>query len=661
MRSIKLFALLPLIMMVGTAASKPATPLAPVAVPAPVSEAQKSASSEPAVFPASANLTKQDVDTWLDGMMPFALRRGDLAGAVVVVVKDGQVLTQRGFGYADAAKRTPVDPARTLFRPGSVSKLFTWTAVMQQVEAGKINLDADVNIYLDFKIPLKNGKPVTMRQLMTHTAGFEEHGKLTMFDNPKFQIPLGDLVKGGIPSRIYEAGSTPSYSNYGTALAGYIVERVSKLSFDDYVEKRIFQPLGMAQSTFRQPLPKAFAPWMATGYRQLSSGPYKFEIVGPSPAGGLSSTGADMAKFMIAHLNQGAGLMKPETARMMHDTPLTILPPLNRMELGFFETNINGRQVIGHLGDTQAFHTALHLFTKENIGIYMSFNATGEQGSVGPVRRVLFEDFADRYLPGNEMPSTRVDAKTSAEHAKMLVGNWLNSRRAETNFYALASLLSQVKVSVNAKGELILPAGRDLNGKPATWVETSPFVWHNADGHGRLAAKVVDGKVVRWSIDGISPCMVFDRAPASRSSAWIIPALYVSLGVLLITLLQWPVSALIRRHYKAPLTLQRRSLRVYRGVRVAAGLVLALITAWLVSLSTLKALPSYDPWLWFLQIAGLIILVGGTLLAALNLRTVAQEKRGWFRTLWALLVLFAVLMPFYVAWTFGLIAMTVNY
>jgi hypothetical protein len=369
-----------------------------------------------------------------------------------------------------------------------------------------------------------------------------------------------------------------------------------------------------------------------------------------------------MAKFMIAHLNQGAGLMKPETARLMHDTPLTILPPLNRMELGFFETNINGRQVIGHLGDTQAFHTALHLFTKENIGIYMSFNATGEQASVGPVRRALFEDFADRYLPGNEMPSTRVDAKTAAEHAKMLAGNWLYSRRAETNFYALASsFLTQVTIGVDGKGNLIVPAGRDLSGKPAKWVETSPFVWHNADGHGRLAAKVVDGKIVRWSIDGISPFMVFDRAPASKSAAWIKPALYVSLAILLITLLQWPVSALIRRYYKAPLTLQRRSLRVYRGVRVAAGLVIALVAAWLVSLSTLKALPSYDTWLWFLQIAGLIILVGGTLLAAWNLRIVTREKRGWFRTLWALLVLFAVLIPFYVAWTFGLIAMTVNY
>ncbi|HEV2599099.1 serine hydrolase domain-containing protein [Sphingopyxis sp.] len=659
MRSILQYALLPLVLLLGVGASGQAITPAPAA-PKSARPDAGGAAAAPSLPGAAAALTKQDVDSWLDGYMPFALERGDLAGAVVVVVKDGQVLTQRGFGYADLAKRTPVDPDRTLFRPGSVSKLFTWTAVMQEVEAGRIDLDKDVNAYLDFRIPAYQGKPVTMRQLMTHTAGFEEHGKRTIFEDPKFRISLADYVKLP-PKRIYPAGTTPSYSNYGTALAGYIVERVSKMSFDDYVERRIFQPLGMTRSTFRQPLPKDFAPWMATGYRKGSAGPSKFEIVGPAPAGALSSTGADMAKFMIAHLDGGAGLMKPETARIMHDTPLTILPPLNRMELGFFETNINGRQVIAHLGDTQLFHTALHLFMDEKIGIYMSFNATGEQASVGPVRRALFEKFADRYLPGTEMPTTRVDAKTSAAHAKMLAGNWLNSRRAESNFYALASLVGQVTVSVDAKGDLVVPAARDLSGVPAKWVETAPFVWHNANGHGRLAAQVVDGKVVRWSVDGISPFMVFDRAPASQSAAWIKPALYIGLGILLVTFLQWPVSALIRRQYKAPLTLRRPALLAYRGVRVAAGLVFALAVAWVVSLSTLKALPSFDPWLWTLQIGGLIILVAGALVAGWNLQIVRRERRGWFRTLWAVLVLLAILLALYVAWTFGLIAMTVNY
>lgn len=659
MRSILQYALLPLVLLLGVGAS--------VQTITPVPAAPKSArpdaggaAAAPSLPGAAAALTKQDVDSWLDGYMPFALERGDLAGAVVVVVKDGKVLTQRGFGYADLARRTPVDPDRTLFRPGSVSKLFTWTAVMQEVEAGRIDLDKDVNAYLDFRIPPYQGKPVTMRQLMTHTAGFEEHGKRTIFEDPKFRISLAEYVKLP-PKRIYAAGTTPSYSNYGTALAGYIVERVSRMNFDDYVERRIFRPLGMTRSTFRQPLPKDFAPWMAAGYRKGSAGPSKFEIVGPGPAGALSSTGADMAKFMLAHLDGGAGLMKPETARMMHDTPLTILPPLNRMELGFFETNINGRQVIAHLGDTQLFHTALHLFMDEKIGIYMSFNATGEQASVGPVRRALFEKFADRYLPGNEMPATRVDAKTSAVHAKMLAGNWLNSRRAESNFYALASLVGQVTVSVDAKGNLVVPAARDLSGVPAKWVETAPFVWHNANGHGRLAAQVVDGKVVRWSVDGISPFMVFDRAPASRSAAWIKPALYIGLGILLVTFLQWPISALIRRQYRAPLMLRRPALLAYRGVRVAAGLVFALAVAWVVSLSTLKALPSFDPWLWTLQIGGLIVLVAGVLVAGWNLLIVRREKRGWFRTLWAALVLLAILLALYVAWTFGLIAMTVNY
>jgi len=659
MRSIVQFALLPFALLLGVGASGQ-TVTTGSAVPKAAQPTAGAAATPAPLAEGARPLTKEDLDGWLDGFMPYALKRGDLAGAVVVVVKDGQVLTQRGFGYADVASRTPVDPDRTLFRPGSVSKLFTWTAVMQQVEAGRIDLDKDVNAYLDFQIQSYQGKPVTMRQLMTHTAGFQEHGKRTIFEDVKFQISLADYVKVQ-PKRIYAAGTTPSYSNYGTALAGYIVERVSKMSFDDYVEQRIFRPLGMTRSTFRQPLPKGFVPQMAAGYRKGSDAASKFEIVGPAPAGSLSSTGADMARFMIAHLNQGAGLMKPETARMMHDTPLTLLPPLNRMELGFFETNINGRQVIAHLGDTQLFHTALHLFMNERIGLYLSLNATGDQAAAGPVRKALFEKFADRYLPGNEMPGTRIDAKTSAEHARMMAGNWLNSRRAESNFYALASLIGQVTVSVGANGELVVPAARDLNGVAAKWVETAPFVWHNANGHGRLAAQVVDGKVVRWSMDGISPFMVFDRAPASKSAAWIKPAFFAGFVVLLITLLQWPVSALIRRHYKAPLTLQRRALLAYRGVRVAAGLVLALVTAWLVSLSTLKALPSFDPWLWLLQIAGVVVFVGGVLIAMWNLSIVRQEKRGWFRTLWAVLVLLAMLLALYIAWTFGLIAMTVNY
>ena len=376
----------------------------------------------------AVTLTTDDVNAWLDGYMPYALHTGDIAGAVVAVVKDGKIVTERGYGYSDVAKRTPVDPKLTLFRPGSVSKLVTWTAVMQMVEQGKIDLDADVNQYLDFKIPAREGKPVTMRNLMQHVAGFEEQAKNIMGEDPKgpsFEM----LLKQWIPERVFAPGTTPAYSNYGASLAGYIVQRVSGESFDDYLDKHIFGPLDMKHSSFRQPLPADLVPLMSKGYEVASEEPHVFEIVGPAPAGSMSSPAEDMAHFMIAHLQNGEyngnRILRAETAEMMHNSPLTVLPPLNRMELGFFETNINGREVIAHLGDTQYFHTSLHLFLKEGVGFYVSFNSPGKEGAAGGLRGALFEDFADRYLPADEK-ETRVDAKTAAGHAALLKGTWVN-------------------------------------------------------------------------------------------------------------------------------------------------------------------------------------------------------------------------------------------
>jgi len=185
-------------------------------------------------------------------------------------------------------------------------------------------------------------------------------------------------------------------------------------------------------------------------------------------------------------------------------------------------------------------------------------------------------------------------------------------------------------------------------------------------GHDRLAAKVVDGKVVRWSLDMMSPFMVFDRAPASQSAAWIMPLLYASLAVLLLTFLQWPISALIRRRYKAPLAHDRRTWLAYRGVRLASGLVLGLLTAWVVGftamLSNLTLLgSSSDWWLWLLQILGVFIFLGGVALAGWNAWRAWTSNRGWFGKLWSVLVLVAMLTALYVAWTFGLLAMSVTY
>lgn len=349
-----------------------------------------------AVQPGNVHeLTQADADAWLDGFVPGALARGDIAGAVVVIVKDGQVLTQRGFGYADIAARKAVDPENTLFRVGSTSKLFTWTAVMQLVEQGKVDLDADINRYLDFRIPPYDGQPITMRQVMTHTTGFEEafKGGITFSGDV---APLGDVVKRMLPERIYAPGTTPAYSNYATALAGYVVERVSGLSFDDYIERNIFQPLGMTRSSFRQPLPAALAPFMAQGYPKASVDAKPFELISVPPAGSLSMSGADSARFMIAQLNRGAGLMKPATAQLLQTPAYDSLPGLNRMALGFYEQQINDLHAIAHGGDLNYFHGDLWLFPEKNVGLLIEMNSAGEGSAPAVIRQMLFEQFSDR-------------------------------------------------------------------------------------------------------------------------------------------------------------------------------------------------------------------------------------------------------------------------
>ena len=213
----------------------------------------------PAATSAHPLTGAEDAAAYFDGLLPDAISRADIAGAVIVIVKDGQPLFERGYGVSDVKTRRPVDPDITLFRPGSISKTFMWTAVMQQVEAGKIDLDADVNQYLDFKIPPYDGKPITMRNLMTHSPGFSDAAKDLIFSDPKALKSLGATLRNSAPPRISPPGTTPAYSNYGAALAGYILERVSGEPFTDYIAHHILTPLGMSHSTFVQPLPNGWS------------------------------------------------------------------------------------------------------------------------------------------------------------------------------------------------------------------------------------------------------------------------------------------------------------------------------------------------------------------------------------------------------------------
>jgi CubicO group peptidase (beta-lactamase class C family) len=644
---------------------------APTPAPAPTLPAAAPAAQSAAAAAAAHELTAVDANSWLDGFVPYALKTGDIAGAEVAIVKDGAVVTERGYGFSDVEKRTPVDPKVTMFRPGSVSKLIVWTAVMQQVEAGKIDLDADINKYLDYNVTGMDGRPITMRELMQHTAGFEEHAKgviSTSNNLPSFE----EMLKARVPARIFPPGSTPAYSNYGASLAGYIVERVSGEPFDVYLEKHIFQPLDMTHSSFRQPLPAPLAPFMATGYRLASGAAEPFEYVGPRPAGSMSASADDMAHFMIAHLQDGEyhgnRILSAATAELMHDSPyVDRLGPLNRMELGFFETNINGREVIAHLGDTEFFHTSLHLFLKDHTGLYASFSSPGKDAAVQTVRTQLFQEFADRYLPA-AVPhpvTAQVDAGTQAAHAALMSGVWDVSRRAQTNFLAMLGFIGQTKLGVNQKGELTLPFPGP-NGKPGHWVEVSPFVWQSVDGHDRAAAKLVDGRPVRFSFDFLSPFEVFDRAPWYAASSWLMPLFIVSFVAMLLTVLIWPAAAAVRRRYHAPLALDAASMRAYRWSRFGALATVVALGTWMLFLvlilkdtGTLGG--KLDPLLILAQLLSIVAFIGGLAVMLWNLIAVWRGARAWPAKTWSIVLALSAVFILWVALVCKLLVVGTDY
>ena len=622
------------------------------------------ASSGPAVLanPASADvspaLTQSDADAWLDGFMPYTLESNDIAGAAVVIVKDGQVLTQRGFGYADVAARKRVDAATTMFRAGSISKLFTWTAVMQLVEQHKIDLDADINQYLDFKIPPYEGKPITVRNLMTHTPGFEEAFKGGIRFSGQVP-PLDEVLKHMLPERVYAPGTTPAYSNYGAGLASYIVQRISGIPFEEYVERNIFAPLNMTHSSFRQPLPAQLAPFMSQGYPKASVDAKPYELISIPGAGSVAVSAADMAKFMIAHLNQGAGLIKPETALLMHDPSHVTLPGTDRMALGFYELQVNGLSAIAHGGDLNYFHSDMWIFPTKNVGLFISMNSAGANNATEAIRIALFEQFADRYFPAANAAAP-VELPTAKEHAQMLTGNYISSRGSFTNFVDVLNLAGQVKISLDKDGGPSVP--EILGGPPHKWIEVAPFVWQAANGHGRLGAVVENGRVVRWSINPVSPFMVWNRAPWYRDAAWLLPAFGAAIVLIVLTALSWPVGAISRRRFGAVMPLSGPDLKSYRWVRGFSWLVLVALGGWtalFVSLGSDTIIGG--AMLWPLQVAGTVGFIGLCGTALWNLQRVWQGNRGWFAKLWSVLLVLAAFVTLWVTLSFHLISFGTRY
>ena len=578
-------------------------------------------------------LTAADLETFLDGLMPLQIQHADIAGAVVAVVKDGKLLFARGYGYADYEKKIAVSPDNTLFRPGSISKLFTWTAVMQQVEQGKLDLDRDVNDYLDFKIPPAFDKPITLRAVMTHRSGFEETAKDLFVGSEKDLTPISQYVMAHLPARIFPPGTTPAYSNYATTLAGYIVQRVSGQPFNDYVDEHIFKPLGMAHATFRQPLPESLKPMMSSGYGLASEGRKPYEYVEAAPAGSVAASAEAMTHFMIAHLQNGrygdVQILKQETAQQMHARQDGWPAPMNAMALGFYEESQNGHRIIGHAGDTEYFHSDLHLILDSNIGFFVSYNSAGRD-EISP-RTVLFDKFMDRYFPRTSGDEAALP--TAAEDARSVAGPYEISRRFDTNILAITTLLGETKIVADPKDNTIfLPDSKGLDGQPTHYREVDSHLFRAVNGHEKIAfVKDTAGRQVAY-ID--FPFMVFQRVDAiSDRKAVNLFILGASLGVIVLTLLLWPVGAMIRRHYGKPLALnpEARRLRMLTHITcflfVAFGLGLVGITKMGEEPGGLSE--AVDKWIHLLQVVGVLSGIGA-LVATYNSFKSWKDGEQWF-------------------------------
>lgn len=612
------------------------------------------------------SLDRASVDTWLDGLVPYLMAEGDLAGAVVTIVADGKVLTERGFGLADVEARKPVDAQATLFRPGSVSKLFVWTSVMQLVEQGKLDLDADINTYLDFKVPTR-GQAITLRHVMTHTTGLEERLRHLIVLGPEHASTASNFIKDWVPDQIFAPGTRPAYSNYATGIAAYIVERVSGQPFEAYVEQHIFTPLGMRQASFRQQLPEALLADASKGYRLGSGKTFPAEKVTSPGVGGLYVSGAAMSRFMLAHLNlgelDGQRILSEQTAREMHTAQPAVLPPLAPMALGWMTSDVGGYPVISHGGTSLFFYSWLYLLPEQGIGLFVSTNSAGRNAAGAALRGQVFERFVETFLPPRALPAAQaIDAATAAEHAAALAAiDWRSTRRSQTSFLKVLDLVSPTRVHVHDDGTISVDGLKDVNGVLWRWREVAPWQWRQVNGRNLLAAKVEDGRLAYFSADPMGSVMGYEPIPGARAPSWLRPAFVVAL-LLLVTTVVLRVGGVATRRYHGVVAPDTA-----RGLRWMQNLALLLliggVIAWLAYLQSREGpsvlLDPSVPGLVLMHVVSWLALLGAGLLAFAAIR----QPAGWPRAtrVWSWLLAVAGLVLGWVVLVHGLATFGLQY
>ena len=612
-------------------------------------------------------LIKPDLEAFLDALIPAQLQNRDMAGAVIAVVKDGQVLLSKGYGYADFTAKKPVAADKTLFRPGSISKVFTTTAVLQLVEQGKLDLDRDVNDYLDFAIPKTYPEPITLRRILTHTAGFEETLKNLFVPSAREMRPLRDYLVAAMPARIFPPGKVPSYSNYALTLAGYIVERISGEPFDKYVAAHILTPLKMDHSTFAQPLPETLEPNMSQGYLAADQGARKFEFVTASPAGALSATANDMTRFMLALLGEGtldgATILKPESVRAMESRQFELHPALHAMGLILMEYSMNGQRIFGHGGDTIFFHSDMIVMPDAHVGLFISYNSAGSR--VGGGRTEVIRAFLNRYFPEPVTPVPAIDVKNAQTDGRAVSGVYSGSRRAESTLLKVTAVLGQTAVSSDEKGVLTIEGVQGPRGGLKQWREIGPLVYREVDGPDVIAFRR-DAPGVVTDLLPAMPIQLSQRVTGLANKKFLLPLLAVSQSLIVLTLLLWPIAALVRKRYGRPLFTKPLDRLWYVLSRLACLLQIVFVALILLPLSFADKDIGFigdgiDPFLRTAHVLGWLAVAGLAVVAFAAIKSWGTPGLGWWARAHATLLFFASAIFLSFAWWSHLLAPSLKF
>jgi len=486
-----------------------------------------------------------NVGGFIDNWMEKQVEKEHIPNAVVTVVHKGEVIFSKGYGLTSLETKEAVDPDASLFRIGSISKLFTWIAVMQLVEQGELDLDTDINEFMDFEIleGPDNSDSITLRHLMTHTPGFEDYVDAIFLLNEDELLPLAQYVREFLPERVYPAGDIIAYSNYGTALAGYIVEHISGMPYEEYIEKNIYDSLQMENSTFRQPVPEKLQDQMTQSYRYVDGEflPGEFEYV-PTPAGAMSSSATDIGKFMKAILENDERILQFDTFKEMKKEQFSHHPYLDGMTLGFMERTMNDKRLLMHGGSTMLYDSGLYLLPEEDFGIFVSYS-----GGSYLTHTKLINEVMDHYFPVlvSESPKASEGMK---KRAKQFTGEYHQNRRSFTTSEKLVTLLSgTIQVKVDNEGYLLV----SHMGSTNPFVEIEDGVYRNLneeqlDPYGEFATIVFikdKNGITHLMTDGP---MSYSKAPWYGTSGLTFLSLIGSILIVIISFFYWGIAWLIK-------------------------------------------------------------------------------------------------------------------